>query len=433
MKHIYRIGFIGLLLTSLASCGDDDTIELDSPPVGNTNFLSSRVAALGAVDLGGLESTEVFPESNTVEGDHPFAPSQYNGQLTRRAQLNEIVDHLRDQPITFPLRQALGDGSVFVTAGANSTTEIRTKIDELNFDAGDESVAESFDRLADSLQNSSENFNTIASNGVAGTIITGTTQRHVSANGLEYAQILEKGLFGPLFYDQIVDDYTRPSQAGAENNNNSGEAGVDFAAEGTGRQHGWDEAFGYFGINDLETYPNLANTSDGDGEFIANYTFDFSDETEATFGVNIAQQIYDSYIFGRAVLKAGEGITAANESVNEVYYEAARADVRLYAEAGLAAAAYHYLNLSIADVDEADRLHHLSEALGFIYSLAFNSDGLITESQTYNVLEELGWPASDSTLDGIYEINLWEVTDAQMQAAIAELDQYYPGFSTAGF
>ena len=419
----------GLLL--FASCNDDDSVV----PGTSTNLLSSNVDALGDVDLGGFVVPSDFPETNAVAGDHSLAPSAYNGQVTRRAQLNELISYSKDEPITFDLKAALADGSLFVTSGANSTsTNIRTKIDELNFDSGDQSVAESFDRLADSLQMSSQNFNTIASNGVAGMITTGTTRRHVSANGLEYAQILEKGLFGPLFYNQMVDDYLRPVQAGADNpnRNNSGQAGSDFASEGTGRQHAWDEAFGYFGA-DPATYPNPAATSDGDGEFIANYTFDFSDETETAFGVNIAQKCMDAFIFGRSVLKAGEGFTASDENVNETYYEAARQDVKLYAEAGIAAAAFHYLNLSIDDVTDEDRLHHLSEALGFMYALAFNSEGKISTTEVYNALEELGWPTSNSTLDGIYEINLWEVTDAQMEAARVSLAASFPGFENVPF
>ena len=180
-------------------------------------------------------------------------------------------------------------------------------------------------------------------------------------------------------YDQMVDDYLRPSQAGAENakGNNESAVGNDYATLGTDRQHRWDEVFGYLGA-DAATYPNAANTSNGDGTFIANYTFDFSDETEATegFKLNMAQKLMDAFIFGRAVLKAGEGFGPSDETTNETYYEAARADVKLYTEAGIAAAAFHYLNNAIADVTEEDKLHHLSEALAFIYSLSFNLDRL---------------------------------------------------------
>jgi hypothetical protein len=256
----------------------------------------------------------------------------------------------------------------------------------------------------------------------------------VSANGLEYIQLLEKGLYGALLYDQMVDDYLRPSQAGAQNplGNNETAAGSDYAAYGTSRQHKYDEAFGYLGADPL-TYPNASNSSNGDGRFIANYTFDFSDETEATFGVNISQKLMDAFIFGRAVLKAGEGFGPSNENVNEQFYNAAVADIKLYTELGIAAAAYHYLNDAIADITDEDKLHHLSEALAFIYALSFNAEGRLSATKAHEVLITLGWSATDPTLGGVYEINLWEVSDAQMQQAISLLDQAYPGFSAASF
>ncbi|MEL7145902.1 MAG: DUF4856 domain-containing protein, partial [Bacteroidota bacterium] len=322
----------------------------------------------------------------------------------------------------------------FASTAAQGNSDLRTKIDELNYDAGNTSVADDFAKVARLLTTSSQaNFTVTASNGVAGMITTGTTKRHVDANGLEFIQILEKGMYGPLMYDQMVDDYLRPTQAGAENPLGNNQGAVDnYATLGTDRQHRFDEVFGYLGANPL-TYPNVANTSNGDGSFIANYTFDFSDETEEAFGVNIAQKLMDAFIFGRSVLKAGEGLGPSQETTNEAAYEAARADIKLYTEAGLAAAAFHYLNEGIADVTDEDKLHHLSEALGFIYSLGFNSEGRISAAQVHDVLIELGWSANDPSLEGIYEINLWEVTDAQMQAAKDLLDQSFPGFGDVPF
>ena len=407
------------------------TVTTAAPAAG---WLASNLDALGTIDLGGFVIPDTYVESNATEGS--FAPAAYNGQLTRRAQLAEIVSISRDEPIMFDITAALADGTLYTTDGANSSsTNIRTKIDELNFDNGDTEVADDFAELATRFVSSAQDhFTVTASEGVAGMITTGDRKRHVDANGLEFAQILEKGLYGPLFYDQLTDDYLRPVQAGSENpaGNNETAAGADYASEGTSRQHAFDESFGYFGANPL-TYPNADNTSNGDGEFIANYTFDFSDETEAAFGINLAQKIMDAYIIGRSALKAGEGFGPGQETTNEEVYEAARADIFLYVEAGIAAAAYHYLNDAIADVSDADKLHHLSEALAFIYALGFNSEGRISAAQVHGVLQELGWSSTDATLDGVYEINLWQVTDEQMQAAKDALDVAFPGFGAIPF
>ena len=365
----------------------------------NAGFLSSNLDAFGAVDLGEFS----VPSSYDIAG--VFAPGAYNGQLRRVAQLKEIVSVTRDEPITFDIADALinENRDKFTTAEAQGNSDLRTKIDELNFDNGDTSVADAFAELADQLVASSQNFATTASVGVAGMITTGDNIRHVSANGLEYAQILEKGMYGPLLYDQMVDDYLRPSQSGPDNPNGNNESavGADYASNGTDRQHRWDEAFGYLAANP-STYPNPDNTSNGDGDFMANYIFDFSDETEEAYSINLAQRIMDAFVLGRSILKAGEGFGPGDENVNEAALEACRQDIKLYVEAGLAAAAFHYLNEAIADVTDDDKLHHLSEALGFIYSLSFNSEGRMSAAEAYDVLQELGWPSDNSTLSGIY-------------------------------
>ncbi|MEM9544603.1 MAG: DUF4856 domain-containing protein [Bacteroidota bacterium] len=394
----------------------------------NAGFLSSNLDAFGTVNIGGFSVPDFY------DLDDVFAPGVYSGQVTRVAQLRELVSYMRDEPITFDMEAALADGSLYVTDDANGDANIRTKIDELNFDNGNTAVADAFADLADRLVTTSQNFATTASNGTAGIITTGDKRRHVDANGLELAQILEKGLYGPLLYDQMVDDYLRLNQSGPDNEtgNNESAAGTDYATKGTDRQHRWDEAFGYLAANPM-TYPNPDNTSNGDGEFMANYIFDFSDETEDEYGINLAKRIMDAYVLGRAILKAGEGFGPGDENVNEAALEACRQDIKLYVEAGLAAAAFHYLNDAIADVTDDDKLHHLSEALGFIYSLSFNSEGRMSEAEAYDVLEELGWEANNATLSGIYAINLWDVTDAQMEAARVKLNSAFPGFINVPF
>lgn len=421
--------YICLILSLLAmGCHDDDDNGPSGPDVG---FLTSHVDALGEVDLGGF----TIPENYDITG--AFAPGAYSGQTRRLAQLQEIVDSSRNEPIFWDLKAALANENKdqFKSAGAQGNSDIRTKIDELNFDSGNTSVADAFAELAERFVASTKaNYTVTASNGVAGMITTGSKKRHVDANGLEFIQILEKGLYGAMCYDQMVDDYLRPSQAGADNalGNNESAAGADYATKGTDRQHRFDEVFGYLGA-DPATYPNSDNSSNGDGVFIANYTFDFSDETEEAFGVNMAEKLMQAFVFGRAVLKAGQGFGPNDESTNEAYYEAARQDIKLYTELGIASAAYHYLNSAIADITNEDKLHHLSEALAFIYALSFNSEGRLNAQGAHEVLIALGWSESDASLNGIYEINLWEVTDAQMEEARTLLDRAYPGFSDVPF
>ena len=200
-----------LLIGIFTSCNDDscDDLGFNCETGIDAGFLTSNVEMFGPVDFDGFE----VPNFYDFEGS--LAPAAYNGQVRRIAQLREIVSVTRDEPITFDIAAALINeyGDQFTSPEAIGNSDIRTKIDELNFDNGDTSVADAFGDLAERLVQSSQNYNIIASNGTAGIITTGSTRRHVSNHGLEYAQILEKGLYGPLLYDQMVDDYIRLSQS----------------------------------------------------------------------------------------------------------------------------------------------------------------------------------------------------------------------------
>ena len=435
-----------LALSLMVSCsGDDDTpeeikTEGDETEAAYDGFLDSNLDALGTIDLDGFK----IPDTYDIEG--VFAPGAYSGQIRRLAQLTQIKNELREQPITWDIVTAFGDATYmnFTDLASNETVtnSLEYKTDELSYDEGFTSVADDFKKLGELLVTASSNTE-VAANGTAGYL----DGRHFSDNGLEYAQIFEKGLYGAVFYDQMADDYLRDSQAGPDNANGNNQAVGYSASNGTDRQHRWDEAFGYFGA-DPATYPNTANTSNGDGEFIANYTFDRSDETEAAFGVNLAEKAMEAFITGRAALKAGEGLTADAETEYEDVFNAARADAKLYVEAGIAATAFHYLNSTIEDVEqvnlnvagaEADKLHHLSEALAFIYCLSFNSEGKISITEVQAVFDKLGWKTTLDASSGmismeeLYDLNLWDVTVEELEAARSLLNDSFPGFINAGF
>ena len=393
-------------------------------------FLTSNLVDVDSIELINFTIPAFYDIENSL------APGTFYGQKRRLAQLQEIKDSSRNEPIKWDIRAALANENqnMFKSDEAQGSENIRTKIDELNFDNGNTSVADDIASLADSLvQSSQANYRSIAANGTAGMITTGDKKRHVSANGLEYAEILEKSLYGALLYDQMVDDYLSDSQSGVDNEEgNNILSAEDYELYGTERQHKFDEAFGYFGA-EAATYPNQSNSSNGDGIFLANYIFDFSDETEAIYGVNLAKATMNAFVVGRSVLKAGQGNDFAQENINEELFNAARADIKLYVEAGMAASAIHYLNEAIMDVSEAEKLHHLSEALGFIYAMSFNSDGRLSPEESHKALMALGWSATDSSLNGIYGINLWEVSDEQMRLTIGVIDEFFPGFKNAGF
>ena len=63
--------------------------------------------------------------------------------------------------------------------------------------------------------------------------------------GLDYTQLISKFLMGAVFYNQAVDNYLDEKlDAGTKPNGKPYKDGTPY----TGKEHVWDEAFGYFGV-----------------------------------------------------------------------------------------------------------------------------------------------------------------------------------------
>ena len=65
------------------------------------------------------------------------------------------------------------------------------------------------------------------------------------ANGYNYPQLISKFILGAVFYNQAVDNYLDENLAADKKPNDKP---YGKGAHYTGKEHSWDEAFGYFGI-----------------------------------------------------------------------------------------------------------------------------------------------------------------------------------------
>ena len=79
---------------------------------------------------------------------------------------------------------------------------------------------------------------TSASSGYAGKLISGTRYILVDSAGIEYKEVLEKGIMGALFYAEATRILNTINSYDNQNNVNGA----------TAQEHAWDEAFGYFGV-----------------------------------------------------------------------------------------------------------------------------------------------------------------------------------------
>lgn len=233
----------------------------------------------------------------------------------------------------------------------------------------------------------------------------GGTLRYVNEQGLEYDQLIGKGLIGALMMDQMLNNYLSPALLDAGNNreNNDNEVLVD-GKNYTTMEHYWDEAYGYvYGASQDSQDPN--QTIGSDDEFINEYLGKVNDDPDFK---GIADEVFDAFKLGRAAIVAGSyeirdqqaGIIQAQISkviaVRAVYY----------LEAGK-------LNLQSANPDYASVFHSLSEAYGFIYSLQFSRNPVTgasyfsraeVETMLANLLDDGTnglWNVTESTLDNI--------------------------------
>lgn len=71
-----------------------------------------------------------------------------------------------------------------------------------------------------------------------------TEKGYDKVNGLDYAQLISKFAMGAVFYNQAVDNYLDEKlEADTKPNDKAYKEGKPY----TGKEHVWDEAFGYFG------------------------------------------------------------------------------------------------------------------------------------------------------------------------------------------
>ncbi len=236
--------------------------------------------------------------------------------------------------------------------------------------------------------------------------------------GYSYEQLLSKFLMGAVAYNQAVDNYLDEKlEADTKPNNKPYKAGKNY----TGKEHVWDEAFGYFGtpVHTLSLTPKqlkgiskLKNLKAADlnkdgkvnlyGEMIfgpAKYAASFSGN-----GANYIQNITQAFIDGRELIVSAKG---------EKLSDTQRAKLKNYAkiiktnwEKVLAEAAFKYAGETYEDLVALNKMaeggkgdirkafkrysKHWSELKGFLLALQTSGKDLGTTAVVLNRLTGYG-------------------------------------------
>jgi hypothetical protein len=355
----------------------------------NTKYILSLFALVGIFNLVSCKKKVTDPIPNAPKYDVPtsynFEAVDYSGQTYRLDMLAEMVTYMKTGNTANTLLDAQKLKDMYANVNNQFTnTALNTSGKKLKDKTFATEVA-NFESYMDSIEEASTS--TVAgSEGVAGVIVSGTSKYLCSANGVEYTQIIEKGLMGAVFYYQISGVYLSEDKLGLQ---------IDKAS----RQHHWDEAFGYFGVP-VDFPTNVTGV-----RFYGKY----ANERNALLSCNA--KLMNAYLLGRAAINNDD-----QETVN-----AQVTIIRDELERVIAATAISYMNKAKAGLaDNAIRNHTLSEGAAFIKALLYNPTKKITNAQIDQALAKL-------QTNGKY--NFYEVSDLEMEEVKTILSTVY-GFDS---
>ncbi|ARA94701.1 hypothetical protein AWN76_017105 [Rhodothermaceae bacterium RA] len=331
----------------------------------------------------------------------------YSGQTDRLDMVEEMKAYLTtgDQGGVLS-EQALLD--MFENTGGNggghfsftSDRQLKDKTFAPDLDA--RLFEDLFARAAAASQNG--NAGVTASNGTAGLITrenSGNTIL-VDENGREFTQLIEKGLMGAVFYNQIYNVYLTDARIGNGVENVELVEGENYTA----MEHHWDEAFGYWDPPLDFTSPWPASRGNED-RFWSHYSNVVDNVADGLLGTN--KILMDAYKEGRTAIVNND--PATRDAQRDILYE--------YHELVAAATAVHYINSTLAHLNEGhtgEAFHTLSEAWAFVNALKYSPRRKISLAQIEEIQE------TDFGAGG----NFWNVTPAGLNKAKATLVATYP-------
>lgn len=306
----------------------------------------------------------------------------YGGQTDRLNQTSELKSYLQQgdggaelesEDLQAMFENADGDG------GGNFSFTSDRQLKDKTFAADVSFYEDLFVEIETASKSGAD-----AAQGVAGLIerANGNTIL-VSANGHEYTQLIEKGIMGSVFLNQIYNVYLTDGRIGNDVENTE----LDGSNNYTKMEHHWDEAFGYYGVP--VDFPTTKTN-----RFWGNY----SNGRDGLLQTN--SMLMGAFLTGRAAIVAKQ--YNVRDEQRDVIYEGF--------ELVAASTAVHYLNDAkdaFAAQETGEGFHVLSEAYMFIKALRLSPRKKITDAQLEDILEthigEDFWEVAESDLSGLDE------------------------------
>lgn len=391
---------LAVLSIGLGSCGNKGCTDMEAtnydPTAKKDDGSCIMDTTTTIIDGGDTNSTNAYtiPTTYVFTDDAGNNTVSYSGQTDRLDMLAAMTTYMKTANTSGVEidAQKLKDmfantNSAFDNADLNaSTKQIQNKTFALD--------TTMFLNYMDSIAAVSMS-DTVGSNGVAGVVTSNDGQKAYlfDANGVEYTQLIEKGLMGALIYYQITSVYLSDDKIGSLVDNT---LAVDAAAGKyyTAMEHHFDEAFGYFGV------PVDFPTNTADVRFAGKYT----NGRDGVLGSNTA--LMNAFLKGRAAI-SNDDADAKAEAVVTIQTELEKVYV---------GTAIHYLNGAIDNIaDDAIRNHEISEAVAFIGALKYSAAKNITDAEITTIIESIG--------SNFYEVSVNDLNSAKDQlSTIYSLD-----------
>lgn len=327
------------------------------------------------------DGTCVYDEGYTVPSTYSFtdvngnSTVSFSGQTIRFEMLSEMVTYMKTGNTSGTVLSATqlksmyndNNGAGFSWSDVNALGMAASgKQLENKSASGDVIITALFKSYMDSIEVVSNSV-VAGSQGVPGVVESNdqTSAYLQSGTGVEYTQIIEKGLMGAVFYNQISQVYLGNSKMNVDNTTAVDPGNGKFY---TTMEHHWDEAYGYF--TSATDYP-----TNGTDRFWGKY----ANSRENLLGS--ATKIADAFRTGRAAISNDDLPTR----------DAQIAIIRTELELVCAATAIHYLNAAFGNLtDDALRNHELSEAYAFIDALQYGENPSISNAQIATILSTIG-------------------------------------------